>query len=79
VGISTYERVFAESLAQPIVGMFPPTSLLAGPAPPKVFDFYQAQMSDLLEFTIEVNYVVQRTALVHGVCPLCSSDSKLKT
>lgn len=47
--------------------MFPPTSLLAGPCPPKVFDFYEAQMADLHEFTIEVNFVVQRTALVHGV------------
>lgn len=53
--------------AQPIVGMFPPPSLVSSACPPKVFDFYDAKMADLHEFTVDVDFVIHRTALVHGV------------
>lgn len=59
----------AEVFAQPVVGMFPPTSLLSAPCSPKSFDFYTCAKDDLLEFSVPIDYVVSRTALIHGVRP----------
>ncbi|OWZ50872.1 histone-arginine methyltransferase CARM1 [Cryptococcus neoformans A2-102-5] len=55
------------TLAQPVVGMFPPTSLISTPCPPKSFDFYTCSNDDLLEFTIPIDFIVSRTSLVHGL------------
>lgn len=53
--------------AQPVVGMFPPTSLLSTACTPKSFDFYTCSPHDLLEFTIPIDFIVSRTSLVHGL------------
>lgn len=47
--------------------MFPPNSLLDVPCPPKSFDFHTVTKRDLEEFTVPIQFVVQRTALIHGV------------
>ncbi|KAK8861606.1 hypothetical protein IAR55_002429 [Kwoniella newhampshirensis] len=62
-----YAAAREEVFAQPVVGMFPPTSLVSSACPPKSFDFYKCTKEDLLEFTIPVDFVVHRTALVHGL------------
>jgi histone-arginine methyltransferase CARM1 len=65
-------RVVADlNKAQPVVGMFPPTSLLSAPCSPKSFDFYTCSMQDLLEFSVPIEFVVARTALLHGVSGQC--------
>lgn len=53
--------------AQPVIGMFPPASLLSGPCAPRTFDFYTASIDELLDFEIPVDFVVGRTGLIHGV------------
>ena len=60
------------SAAQPIVGMFPPNSLLSAACAPKSFDFHTVTKSQLEEFSIPIQFVVHRTALIHGVSG-CSS------
>nr|XP_031862897.1 uncharacterized protein CI109_001371 [Kwoniella shandongensis]KAA5529969.1 hypothetical protein CI109_001371 [Kwoniella shandongensis] len=62
-----YAAAREEVFAQPVVGMFPPTSLVSTACPPRSFDFYTCTKEELLEFTIPVDFVVQRTALVHGL------------
>ncbi|GFZ42528.1 hypothetical protein JCM24511_00244 [Saitozyma sp. JCM 24511] len=62
-----YTVARAEVFAQPVVGMFPPTSLLSAPCSPKSFDFYTCAKDDLLEFSVPIDYVVSRTALIHGL------------
>lgn len=53
--------------AQPVVGMFPPTSLVSTACAPKSFDFYTCSPHDLHEFTISIDFIVSRTSLVHGL------------
>ncbi|OXB34743.1 histone-arginine methyltransferase CARM1 [Cryptococcus neoformans] len=62
-----YDAAREEVFAQPVVGMFPPTSLISTPCPPKSFDFYTCSNDDLLEFTIPIDFTVSRTSLVHGL------------
>ncbi|CAD6579793.1 MAG: hypothetical protein TREMPRED_002570 [Tremellales sp. Tagirdzhanova-0007] len=62
-----YTAAQREIFSQPIIGMFPPTSLLAPPCPPKSFDFYTCKMEDLYDFFVPIDLVVTRTALIHGL------------
>ncbi|WVQ78781.1 hypothetical protein IAT38_000872 [Cryptococcus sp. DSM 104549] len=62
-----YPAAREEVFAQPVVGMFPPNSLIATPCAPKSFDFYTCTKEELLEFSIPVDFVAQRTSLVHGL------------
>ncbi|OCF57897.1 histone-arginine methyltransferase CARM1 [Kwoniella mangroviensis CBS 10435] len=62
-----YPAAREEVFAQPVVGMFPPSSLVSTACTPKSFDFYTCTKEDLLEFTIPVDFVVHRTALIHGL------------
>ncbi|WWC87917.1 uncharacterized protein L201_002817 [Kwoniella dendrophila CBS 6074] len=62
-----YPAARAEVFAQPVVGMFPPTSLVSTACAPKSFDFYTCTKEDLLEFSIPIDFVVHRTALIHGL------------
>nr|KIR47994.1 histone-arginine methyltransferase CARM1 [Cryptococcus bacillisporus CA1280] len=62
-----YNAAREEVFAQPVVGMFPPTSLLSTACTPKSFDFYTCSPHDLLEFTIPIDFIVSRTSLVHGL------------
>ncbi|WVQ93458.1 hypothetical protein IAU59_000532 [Kwoniella sp. CBS 9459] len=62
-----YAAAREEVFAQPVVGMFPPSSLISTACPPKSFDFYTCTKDDLLEFSIAVDFVVHRTALIHGL------------
>ncbi|WVW80173.1 hypothetical protein I302_102150 [Kwoniella bestiolae CBS 10118] len=62
-----YPAAREEVFAQPVVGMFPPSSLVSTACPPKSFDFYTCTKEDLLEFTIPVDFIVHRTALIHGL------------
>ena len=47
--------------------MFPPSSLLATPCPPKTFNFYTCSNESLLEFSVPIDFVVTRTALINGL------------
>lgn len=60
-------QLFLLYTAQPVVGMFPPTSLISTACAPKSFDFYTCSNADLLEFTIPIDFIVSRTSLVHGL------------
>ncbi|KIR97571.1 histone-arginine methyltransferase CARM1 [Cryptococcus deuterogattii 2001/935-1] len=62
-----YNAAREEVFAQPVVGMFPPTSLISTACAPKSFDFYTCSNADLLEFTIPIDFIVSRTSLVHGL------------
>ncbi|RXK35882.1 histone-arginine methyltransferase CARM1 [Tremella mesenterica] len=62
-----YNAAREEVFAQPVVGMFPPNSLLSIPCPPETFDFYTCKISDLLKFSTPLDFVVTRTALIHGL------------
>nr|KIR86875.1 histone-arginine methyltransferase CARM1 [Cryptococcus tetragattii IND107] len=62
-----YNAAREEVFAQPVVGMFPPTSLISTACAPKSFDFYTCSNDDLLEFTIPIEFIVSRTSLVHGL------------
>ncbi|KIY33270.1 histone-arginine methyltransferase CARM1 [Cryptococcus gattii E566] len=62
-----YNAAREEVFAQPVVGMFPPTSLISTACAPKSFDFYTCANDDLLEFTIPIDFIVSRTSLVHGL------------
>ncbi|KAE8539645.1 hypothetical protein D1P53_003579 [Cryptococcus gattii VGV] len=62
-----YNAAREEVFAQPVVGMFPPTSLISTACAPKSFDFYTCSNDDLLEFTIPIDFIVSRTSLVHGL------------
>ncbi|KAK4690036.1 type I protein arginine methyltransferase, partial [Tremellales sp. Uapishka_1] len=62
-----YDAARAEVFAQPVVGMFPPSSLISTPCPPKSFDFYTCTKEDLLEFTVPIDFVVARTSLLSGL------------
>ncbi|WVR03796.1 hypothetical protein IAU60_000791 [Kwoniella sp. DSM 27419] len=62
-----YPAAREEVFAQPVVGMFPPTSLVSSACAPKSFDFYTCTKEDLLEFSIPVDFVAHRTALIHGL------------
>nr|ADE10057.1 AdoMet-MTases [Tremella fuciformis] len=62
-----YPAAKEEVFAQPIVGMFPPSSLIATPCPPKTFNFYTCSTESLLEFSVPIDFVVTRTALINGL------------
>ncbi|ODN76527.1 hypothetical protein L202_05194 [Cryptococcus amylolentus CBS 6039] len=63
-----YDAAREEVFAQPVVGMFPPTSLVSTPLPPQQsFDFHTVTTDDLLAFTTPIDFVVSRTCLVHGL------------
>ncbi|WVO20221.1 uncharacterized protein IAS62_001514 [Cryptococcus decagattii] len=62
-----YNAAREEVFAQPVVGMFPPTSLVSTACAPKSFDFYTCSPHDLHEFTISIDFIVSRTSLVHGL------------
>lgn len=56
-----------EDFSQPVVGTFPATTLLAPPCAPKIFDFYTCTLADLLDFTVPIDFVASRTAIMHGL------------
>nr|ODN89259.1 histone-arginine methyltransferase CARM1 [Cryptococcus depauperatus CBS 7855] len=62
-----YAAAREEVFAQPVVGMFPPNTLVSTPCASKTFDFYTCKREDLLEFSIPMDFVVYRTSLVHGL------------
>ncbi|ORY22514.1 S-adenosyl-L-methionine-dependent methyltransferase [Naematelia encephala] len=62
-----YSLARHEVFAQPVVGMFPPTSLLAAPCAPKSFDFHTCKKEDIVNFSVPIEFVVSRTALIHGL------------
>ena len=47
--------------------MFPPSCLLSAFGAPKSFDFHTVTKGDLEEFSVPIEFVVTRTALIHGV------------
>ncbi|KAL7419551.1 hypothetical protein Q5752_005462 [Cryptotrichosporon argae] len=62
-----YDAARVEVFAQPVVGMFPPASLLAAACAPKTFDFYRCANDDLLEFSVPVDFIANRTSVMHGL------------
>ncbi|EJT48358.1 protein-arginine N-methyltransferase [Trichosporon asahii var. asahii CBS 2479] len=62
-----YEPARTEVFAQPVVGIFPPTSLMSAPMAPKTFDFYTCKLDDLLDFEIPIEFIASRTAVMHGL------------
>lgn len=50
-----------------MIGIFPPTTLMAPPCEPKGFDFYTCTLADLLDFTVPIDFVASRTAIMHGL------------
>lgn len=56
-----------EAFAQPVVGIFPPTTLMSAPCQPTTFDFYTCAIKDLLDFSVPINFVASRTAIMHGL------------
>lgn len=40
---------------------------MAAPCPPTTFDFYRCAISDLLDFTVDIDFVATRTAIMHGL------------
>jgi hypothetical protein len=47
--------------------MFKPASLISAPCTPKVFDFHTVSREDIIEFTIDIEFIVAQTSLCHGV------------
>ncbi|BEJ16028.1 hypothetical protein CspHIS471_0506330 [Cutaneotrichosporon sp. HIS471] len=62
-----YEVARAEAFAQPVIGIFPPGTLMGHAAPPQTFDFYTCTREDLLDFTVHLEFVATRTAVMHGL------------
>lgn len=62
-------------VAQPIVGMFKPNTLISAPCTPRVFDFHTVAKEDIIEFTVDIDFIVAQTSLCHGVSPLPRSHS----
>ncbi|WOO80677.1 Histone-arginine methyltransferase CARMER [Vanrija pseudolonga] len=62
-----YTEARNEAFSQPVVGIFPPTTLMAAPCPPTTFDFYRCAINDLLDFTVDIDFVATRTAIMHGL------------
>lgn len=58
----------ADVAAQPVVGMFKPSSLISTPCTPTTFDFLSVKREEIMEFTIPIEFIAYQTALCHGVC-----------
>jgi hypothetical protein len=58
----------AYGAAQPVVGMFKPSSLISTPCTPTTFDFLSVKREEIMEFTIPIEFIAYQTALCHGVC-----------
>jgi len=57
----------ADESAQPVVGMFKPSSLISTPCTPTTFDFLSVKREEIMEFTIPIEFIAYQTALCHGV------------
>lgn len=53
--------------AQPVVGMFKPSSLISTPCTPTIFDFLSVKKEEIMDFTIPIEFIAYQTALCHGV------------
>jgi histone-arginine methyltransferase CARM1 len=62
-------RMEAYRAAQPVVGMFKPSSLISTPCTPTTFDFLSVKREEIMEFTIPIEFIAYQTALCHGVSP----------
>lgn len=72
-------RVLQLTSGQPVVGMFPPSCLLSAFCPPRSFDFHTVNKADLEEFNVPIEFVVSRTALIHGVRGLAFFSPRVLT
>lgn len=58
-----------EAFEQPIVGLINPTTLVASEICPQTFDFYTLTNEELQDFTLDLDWYMPKTCLIHGVSP----------
>ncbi|KAJ9105948.1 hypothetical protein QFC19_003282 [Naganishia cerealis] len=56
-----------EAFEQPIVGLINPATIVAPEICPQIFDFYTLTVEQLQEFTIDLDWYMPKTCLVHGI------------
>lgn len=56
-----------EAFEQPIVGLINPATLVASEICPQTFDFYTLTNEELQDFTLDLDWYMPKTCLVHGV------------
>ncbi|GHJ88842.1 hypothetical protein NliqN6_5244 [Naganishia liquefaciens] len=56
-----------EAFEQPIVGLINPATLVASEICPQTFDFYTLTNESLQDFTLDLDWYMQKTCLIHGI------------
>ncbi|KAI5451602.1 hypothetical protein NCC49_001586 [Naganishia albida] len=56
-----------EAFEQPIVGLINPTTLVASEICPQTFDFYTLTNEELQDFTLDLDWYMPKTCLIHGI------------